>query len=255
MDASERSRVVLVAIVLLTFGTTGCLATRKYVQSQAIQPLGVKIQDEDKKIDTKTSELDSRVTDLDRETERGISNAQHQAEEAEKHAQGANQAAVGAQQTADKGVTLANTAQNQIDNIDNYQQVKMETVLFGFNRAELTDEDKQQLEGLTQSLAALKHYAIEVEGFTDQTGPKQYNLELSRRRADAVVRYLTENGQVPLVKIHMLGFGEDKPASDNNTSDGRKQNRRVEVRIMAPEFTQTSAAVRQSTTASVPTPQ
>jgi len=255
MDTKERSSVVLTAIVLLVFGTTGCLATRKYVQSQAIQPLGVKIQDEDKKVDAKTGELDTRITDLDRETERGISNAQRQAETAEKEAQGANQAATGAQQTADKGVTLANTAQTQIDNIDNYQQVKTETVLFGFNRSELTDDDKQQLDSLAQALASLKHYAIEVEGFTDQTGPKQYNLELSRRRADAVVRYLTENAQVPLVKIHTLGLGEDQPASDNKTTDGRKQNRRVEVRIMAPQLATQASAGGQQTTASVPTAQ
>ena len=92
----------------------------------------------------------------------------------------------------------------------------------------------------------MKHYAIEVEGFTDSTGPKQYNLELSQHRADSVVRYLTENDNVPLVKIHVIGLGEDEPAADNQTLDGRKQNRRVQIRVMAPDLGETSQATGAS---------
>ena len=236
--------------LLLVLGATGCLATHKYVQSQAVQPLGAKIHDVDKKVDAKAGELDTRITDLDRKTETGISEAQRQADAADKAAQGANQEAVTAHQTADKGVNMASNAQNQIENIDNYQEVKAATVLFAFNRAQLTDDDKQQLDSLAQTFSSMKHYAIEVKGFTDKVGSPEYNLELSRRRADTVVRYLTENGKVPLVKIHMLGFGEDLPASDNDSRDGRKQNRRVEIRVMAPQFAQEGSP--EKPTASVP---
>jgi outer membrane protein OmpA-like peptidoglycan-associated protein len=239
-------------MLLLALGATGCLATHKYVQSQAVQPLGVKIQDVDKKVDTKTAELDTRVTDLDHKTESEIADAQRQADAADKAAQGADQEAVAAHQTADKGVNMASNAQNQIENIDNYQEVKAATVLFAFNRAQLTDDDKQQLDSLAQTFLSMKHYAIEVKGFTDKVGSPDYNLELSRRRADTVVRYLTENGKVPLVKIHMLGFGEDLPASDNGSRDGRKQNRRVEIRVMAPQLAQGGAP--DQPTASAPPP-
>ena len=108
--------------------------------------------------------------------------------------------------------------------------------MFGLNRSELSDDDQQQLSALTETLSSLKHYTIEVEGFTDATGPKQYNLQLSQRRADAVVRYLTENDHVPLVRIHVLGLGEDEPVANNHTRDGRKENRRVDVKIMTPEL-------------------
>ena len=238
MITSRGRTLRLASMVMVIIGTTGCLATHKYVQSQAVQPLGAKIQDVNKKVDIKTGELDTRITDLDRKTEVGISEAQNHADSADKAAQGANQEALAAHQTADRGVSLAANAQKKIENIDNYDQVKTATVLFGFNHSELTSDDKQQLDGLAQTFSSLKHYAVEVEGFTDKTGSAQYNLELSRRRADAVVRYLTENGQVPLVKIHMLGLGEDEPVSGNNTKAGRKQNRRVEVRVMAPHFAQ-----------------
>ena len=92
-------------------------------------------------------------------------------------------------------------------------------------------------EAIAQSIAGLKHYAIEVTGYTDKVGDRQYNLQLSRRRADSVVRYLTENGKIPLVRIHTLGYGEDMPAADNKSRDGRKQNRRVEVKVLAPPMT------------------
>ena len=131
--------------------------------------------------------------------------------------------------------------------MDNYQPVKDEKVLFRFNRSDLTSEDKQKLDELAQSVASMKHYALEVQGYTDKTGTKDYNLELSRRRADSVVRYLTEVHNVPLVKIHMLGYGPDKPAQPNNTREGRKENRRVEVRILAPQLASAQSAQTQST--------
>jgi OmpA-OmpF porin, OOP family len=243
MTARERYTVVtLGAVVPLLLGSTGCLATHKYVQTQAVQPLQGSIQTEDKKIDTKTAELDQRISDVDRRAEQGYAAATAKAESADQDAQKAGQQAQGAQQTADKGVNLATQAEEQIDNIDNFQPVKTASVLFGFNRAELTDDNQQQLGDLAQTLTSLKHYAVEVEGFTDETGPKQYNLELSRRRADTVVRYLTENDHVPLVRIHVIGLGEDEPVGDNHTSDGRKQNRRVEIRIMAPQLGPQAAA-------------
>ena len=249
MTADDRCNVVrLGAIVLLVLGSAGCLATRKYVQEQAIAPENEKIQTVDKKVDTKASELDQRITDVDHRAEQNASAASAKAEAADQDAQKANQAAQAAQQTADKGVNLAGQAQKDIDNADNFQQVKTASVLFGFNKWNLTDDDKQALADITQSVASMKHYAVEVEGFTDTIGSKQYNIELSRRRADAVVRYLTEDGHVPLVRIHVIGLGDDQPVGDNHTRDGRKQNRRVEVRIMAATLgQQASGAAHRAT--------
>jgi OmpA-OmpF porin, OOP family len=246
-----RNALKLGGVVLIIVGTTGCLATHKYVQTQEAAT-NANIKTEDQKMTAKTTELDQRISDVDRHAEQGYSEATAKADAADKHADKADQDAQAAQQTADKGVSTAQQAEQQIDNIDNYQPVKTENVLFGFNRSDLTQDDQQQLADVAQSLASMKHYAIEVEGFTDSTGPKEYNLELSQRRANTVVRYLTEDQHVPLVKIHMLGLGVDEPAADNQTADGRKQNRRVEIRVMTPPAegqaanTQASASSSQS---------
>ena len=148
MIADEKCNVLtLGSVALLILGTTGCLATRKYVQTQAVAPLQGNIQAEDKKVErwTKTAELDQRISDVDRKAEQGYSEATGKAEAADKDAQKADQDAQGAQQTAEKGVNLATQDQQQIDNIDNYQPVKTGSVLFGFNHADLTDDDQQQL--------------------------------------------------------------------------------------------------------------
>ena len=77
---------------------------------------------------------------------------------------------------------------------------------------------------------------MRVQGYTDWTGSKAHNLQWSRRRADAVVRYLTAKHNIPLVKISLLGYGEDSPVAPNKTRDGRKENRRVDLKVMAPEW-------------------
>jgi outer membrane protein OmpA-like peptidoglycan-associated protein len=82
----------------------------------------------------------------------------------------------------------------------------------------------------------MKHYIVEVQGFTDSTGASAANVELSRRRAAAVVRYLTLDGKLPLYRVNTIGYGKASPAADNKTRDGRKQNRRVEVKLYTPDL-------------------
>ena len=74
---------------------------------------------------------------------------------------------------------------------------------------------------------------IEIEGHTDNVGSKTYNEQLGLERAEAVKRYLYEQHQVPLHKINAISYGEDKPATDNKTRDGRAQNRRVVIKVLA----------------------
>jgi OmpA-OmpF porin, OOP family len=73
-----------------------------------------------------------------------------------------------------------------------------------------------------------------VQGFTDRTGSATYNETLSEARAQAVARYLTNQSQVPIRSISMLGSGYALPVADDKTRDGRKMNRRVEVRLWVP---------------------
>src|SRR5690348_12005955 len=118
---------------LLALFATGC-ATKKYVQTRVLQPLEAKITG----VDKKTDENSTRITDLDRKTETGISDATAKAENASQAAAKAAKDAQDAQTLAQKGVEQASTVAKDLDNVDNYQQTKEETVLFRLNSSDLT---------------------------------------------------------------------------------------------------------------------
>jgi outer membrane protein OmpA-like peptidoglycan-associated protein len=74
---------------------------------------------------------------------------------------------------------------------------------------------------------------IEIEGHTDSTGTPAINEKLGLARAENVKRYLYETYQIPLHKINVISYGEEKPVAPNNTKDGRAQNRRVVIKVLA----------------------
>ena len=74
---------------------------------------------------------------------------------------------------------------------------------------------------------------IEIEGHTDNVGDKAFNEKLGLARAEAVKRYLYQQHQVPLHKINVFSYGEDKPVAPNTNRAGRAQNRRVVVRVLS----------------------
>jgi OmpA-OmpF porin, OOP family len=228
----ERTSARLAAlsmVAIFTLLTTGC-ATKKYV-AKVMSPLETRLG----KNEAKTDDNSKQIQTNDQKATEGINAAQSRADEASQSATKAGEAAQTAQLTAQKGVDQANAVDQKVENADNFQTVKTAKVLFALNKSQLTDDDMQQLDELADSLKGVKHYVIQVQGYTDSTGPKAYNLELSHRRADAVVRYLTEH-DIPLVKISLLGYGEDSPSADNKTRDGRKENRRVDIKVLAPSW-------------------
>ena len=104
---------------------------------------------------------------------------------------------------------------------------------FTFNKSELPDEAKQRLDQLISALKAdPKGVYFEIEGHTDNVGDPLVNEKIGLERAEAVKRYLYEQHQVPLYKINVISYGEDKPVASNRTRDGRAQNRRVIVKVL-----------------------
>lgn len=227
MSQARNLKLMSVVLAVVVLGTVSC-ATKKYVRQsvdQSVQPLQLDL----KNVKGETANNASRIRDVDHNAEVGISNAQSSADQA-------NKAATAAGDAAQQGISKANRAQETAENINNYKPAGETTVLFGFNKSTLTSADQQSLDALIQKVSSLKHYALEVQGYTDTTGPKAYNLGLSDRRANSVVRYLSLDGKIPLVKIHRLGYGEAAPAQPNNTLAGRKANRRVVVTVMVPQI-------------------
>jgi outer membrane protein OmpA-like peptidoglycan-associated protein len=105
---------------------------------------------------------------------------------------------------------------------------------FKFGAADLPDEAKARLDQVVGQLKTdPKNIFIEIEGHTDNVGSTELNEQLGMERAEAVKRYLYEQHQVPLHKINVISYGEDKPVAPNNTRAGRAQNRRVVVKVLS----------------------
>jgi outer membrane protein OmpA-like peptidoglycan-associated protein len=106
-------------------------------------------------------------------------------------------------------------------------------VNFGFDKANLTKDSKDTLDNFAGQLGTARGYILEVTGGTDSVGSKEYNYDLSNRRADAVVQYLAAKYNVPAHKFYLIGIGKDQEVASNSTAEGRHKNRRVEIRLLS----------------------
>jgi outer membrane protein OmpA-like peptidoglycan-associated protein len=157
----------------------------------------------------------------------------------------ATKSAGDANSAADLAVHRADSLESVVKGLDSYKPVANVSVTFGFDKAVLTKDDREQLDQFAAQFGTAKSYLLEVTGGTDSVGPAQYNYDLSQRRADAVVQYLASKYSVPAHRFYLIGIGKDKEVAPNTTAEGRKQNRRVEVQILsnsADVTTQTATA-------------
>jgi len=115
-----------------------------------------------------------------------------------------------------------------------YQMVLSDdSVKFPLDSSQLSPEAQQRLQEFVDKLKAdNKNVYVEIQGHTDATGPKDFNMRLGEQRAEAVRRFMNEQG-VPLNRMATISYGPDQPVAPNNTREGRAQNRRVVVIVMA----------------------
>jgi outer membrane protein OmpA-like peptidoglycan-associated protein len=218
--------VAAAGAALALAGMTGC-ATKNYVRGQTAP-----LVDHTNTLDDKTAENNRNIKDVDQRAQAGIQQAQNSANTAQQSAQGAQKSAGDAETSANNAVHRADSLDQVVKGLDNYRSLADVSVTFGFDKAALTKDDKDQLDQLAQQLSSSKSYILEVTGGTDSTGSAEYNYALSNRRADAVVQYLASKYDVPAHRFYLIGIGKDKEVAPNNTADGRKKNRRVEIRLL-----------------------
>jgi outer membrane protein OmpA-like peptidoglycan-associated protein len=244
----------LATIAALSLMGTGC-ATKKYV-AQTVAPIDARVTG----TESKNTEQDKLIAEHGKsieETDRTVSRTREQlkdtdakavaageaAAKADQKADGAQRAADGAKGLAQQGLDANAQLARTVDAMNKYQVLKTETVLFKVNQWDLSDDAKSQLEELAKSADGLDRYVIEVQGFTDKTGSVAINERLSQQRAQEVARYLANEYKVPVRSISLLGSGYAMPVADDKTREGRKLNRRVEVRLFVPEAANASKTV------------
>lgn len=107
--------------------------------------------------------------------------------------------------------------------------IALEGILFDVNKSVIKDESKPLLAEIAKMMEANPSFKLYVVGHTDMEGDLKYNLELSVQRAAAVVNYLQENHKVAAVRLSPQGVGPLSPVANNETEEGRRKNRRVEL--------------------------
>ena len=227
---------------MAVMSVTGC-ATKNWVHTQTaplIQHTG--------QLEEKTEANARELQDVDQRAQAGINQAQGAAATANQNAQSAATAANNATTAANDAVTRADSLDSVVKGLDNYKQVADVSVHFGFDKSVLTADAKDKLDQFASQLSSAKNYILEVTGGTDSTGPKQYNYELSNRRADAVVQYLASKYGVAPHRFYLIGIGKDEEVASNSTAAGRKENRRVEVQLLSNLSTGTDQSAATATT-------
>ena len=147
----------------------------------------------------------------------------------------AGDAAKRAQTSADQAQADADTANRRINGLDDYEVVQSVSVHFKTGSAVLTPEAKAAIDEAAARVKSenLKGWIVEVVGYADSTGKTARNRSLSERRAEAVINYLVTKYDLPLRRlVQPFGHGDQKAVATNATSEGRAQNRRVEIKVL-----------------------
>jgi OmpA-OmpF porin, OOP family len=223
----KTSNGLLIAAAVALVGVTGC-ATKNYVKTQTAP-----IIDHTNQLDQKTADNNRALHDADDRATAGIKQAQSSADQAAQNAQDAGKAAGDATTAANDAVHRADSLDSVVKGLDSYKPLANVTVNFGFDKANLTKDEQAKLDQFAQQLGNAKSYILEVTGGTDSVGSKEYNYELSNRRADSVVQYLAAKYGVAPHRFYLIGIGKDKEVAPNNTAEGRKENRRVEIQLLS----------------------
>ena len=228
MQGSVMRIGVLLASVSMV--TAGCVATRDWVQ----QTLGQRASEIDQRVSTVDTERRQDAARLETSVRQGaqrlegvevsVREGSQRLESVGQEASAANKAALDARLKADE-VDGRLTRLWDRRNVRNLSDSV--TVQFGFNRADLDDAAQTALVALVREMQQNPKLLVELEGYADPKGARDYNVQLSQRRVETVRRYLVQNG-IELSRINSIGLG---PIADPKTSDASK--RRVTVKVLA----------------------
>ncbi len=221
----KKQMVILVGFVALS---TAC-ATKGYVNEG--------LAEVNQKVETLAESLED-TQEATRENAEGVTTARREAADAGRSADAAGRSADEAGRTAAAAGDRADAVGRETERL---MRLLYEVVLsqeqgeFGFGDATLPEAAKSEIDQLAGQLKAdaPRNVYIEIEGHTDATGEADINEQLGLERAEAVKRYLHESHQIPLHRMNVISYGEDKPIAPNDTREGRAQNRRVVVRVLA----------------------
>jgi outer membrane protein OmpA-like peptidoglycan-associated protein len=215
------------------WGKINPFARKKYVQRQTAP-----IRDRVNELDELTSANTRMVKDTDARAQEGIRLASTKANEADQHAIEAGNKAQLAQQTATQANTRLTTVEQVVGNIDQYKASNQTEIRFRPGQSVLSKNAKAALDDMATPLKDQRGYIIEVQGFS--SGHGQTAIATSQKMADAVVRYLVLNHEIPVYRIYVVGMG-NAPVQSANAEEGKTKHTsggRVEISLLKNDLEQ-----------------
>ncbi len=182
-------------------------------------------------LDPAEAELNAKLKQQQEDQERLAG----QIAETESLAQSARENAAKAQAAADKAQNTADYANNRINGLDDFDPIRTITVYFKTGSAVLGPQAKAEIDKAAAWVKTqnTKGWVMAVIGYADTKGSSQRNIDLSERRANAVIYYIITKYKMPLNRlVQPFGYGQLEPIAENTTKTGRAKNRRVEIRLM-----------------------
>lgn len=227
-----RHTALTTGLLALVVAAAPACATKKFVRTS--------VGEVNSKVDTVSGTVE--------QTQGRVTAAEGRIGQVDSKAEAAGMAAATAQSSANAAAAAAKAADTKAAEVGTRVQaveaaakrLLLEVTLsedqgnFEFGKAELPEQAKVRLDEVLNRLKAdPKSVFIEVEGHTDSRGAASDNVRLGLERAEAVKRYVYENHKIPLHRVSVISFGEEKPVASNKTKEGRAQNRRVVIRVLA----------------------
>ena len=196
------------------WGKMNPFARKKWVNRQ-LNP----VKDRLNELDQLSAKNANDIKDVDSRAQQGIHRAQNTADQAGQQASEASNRANQAQTTAQQASDRTNQLNSTVSNLDQYEQVSDTEIRFRPGQMTLNAKAKEALDQVATQLQGQKGYLVEVQGYSRVGG--QAGIQSSQRMADAVVRYLVANHQIPVYRIHQIAMGKVKlETSDGTTPRG-----------------------------------
>jgi len=228
-----RKSLIATSLLMVTVAIAPACATKKYVRTE--------VGGVNSKVDTLSGTVEQTQARVQQDEAR-IGQVDQKAEAAGQSAAAAQNSANAAQQAARQvGTRVDQVAADVASEAAISRKLVYSVTLsedqgnFRLGKTDLPEEAKVRLDQVVEQLKGdtKNNVFIEIEGHTDNIGSPQGNYQLGLERAEAVKRYLYMQHQIPLHKISVISYGEEKPVAPNNTKAGRAQNRRVVVRVLS----------------------
>ena len=254
--------VLALSMAVLVGGTSGCLSTRKFTRNEvkassdaltaqmnaqnektqgqiketqdSVNLVNNRVAGVDQRVttvDQRVTGVDGKVTDLDSRTTASVNGLKGEVS--------------GVNTKADTAARSITSLDQKFQNRNNYSVSTTKAVLFGFDSATLSKDSMAPLDEIAEVAKNNPDAILVLEGHTDGTGDKDYNVRLGERRIEAVRRYLAVDKGVPVYKIEQISFGADKPIAPNDSKEGRTQNRAVTLSVLTPSTDASTAALNR----------